>query len=108
MRIDIEGKHTQSTPLLLGWIAERLEDLNTPHRDILHARVTLVKHRHEWRCRDEARVELRMVRQTLEAAQTANTAYGAVYAALETVERKLHDYRCWTKPRPRYGASIDR
>jgi hypothetical protein len=49
-----------------------------------------------------------MVRQTLEAAQTANTAYGALYAALETVERKLHDYRCWTKPRPRYDASIDR
>jgi ribosome-associated translation inhibitor RaiA len=34
MRIDIEGKHTQITPPLLGWIAERLEDLNTPHRDI--------------------------------------------------------------------------
>jgi ribosomal subunit interface protein len=93
MRIHIEGKHTGITPLLLGWIAERLEDLNAPHQDILHARVTLVKHRNGRHCRDEARVELRMVRQTLKVAQTAKTAYGALSAVLETVERKLHDYR---------------
>jgi ribosomal subunit interface protein len=93
MRIHIEGKHTRITPQLLGWIAERLDDLNAPHQDIIDARVTLVKHRH-WRpCRDEARVELRLARQTLDAAQTAETAYDALYAALKTVERRLYAYR---------------
>jgi ribosome-associated translation inhibitor RaiA len=93
MHIHIEGKHTQITPHLLGWIAERLEDLNMPHEDIIHARVTLVKHRDWQRDREEARIELQLVRQILDAAQTAKTAYDALYAALKTVGRKLDDYR---------------
>jgi hypothetical protein len=34
MRLDIEGKHTPLAPHLVGWIAERLEALNTPYGDI--------------------------------------------------------------------------
>ena len=37
MRLDIEGKHMTLAPHLMGWIAERLEDLNTPDDDICEA-----------------------------------------------------------------------
>ena len=40
MRLDIEGKHITLALHLMGWIAERLEDFNTPHDDICEARVS--------------------------------------------------------------------
>lgn len=43
MRLDIEGKHTPLAPHLMGWIAQRLEALNTPYGDICEARVTFVQ-----------------------------------------------------------------
>ena len=43
MRLDIEGKHMALAPHLMGWIAERLEDLNTPYDDICEARITFVQ-----------------------------------------------------------------
>ena len=44
MRLDIEGEHMMLAPHLMGWIAERLEDLNTSYDDICKARVTFVQH----------------------------------------------------------------
>jgi hypothetical protein len=43
MRLDIEGKHTPLAPHLMGWIAQRLEALDTPYGDICEARVTFVQ-----------------------------------------------------------------
>jgi hypothetical protein len=44
MRIHIEGVRTPVPSMLLGWIAERLEALNTLSADISHAYVALVQH----------------------------------------------------------------
>jgi ribosome-associated translation inhibitor RaiA len=78
---------------LLGWIAERLEDLNTPDEDVLHAHVTLVKHQEWRRNRYEARVELTLAARSLQAVQVAKTPYDAMVAALKSVERKLRALR---------------
>jgi len=46
MQIYIEGQHTDIQPALHDWITERFEELNTPHDDILHARMVLNKATH--------------------------------------------------------------
>ena len=89
----IEGQHTKIPPHLVGWIAERLEDLDTPHDDILEARVTLTGHQHGKRCRQEAQVELILTAETLFVSQFAKTPFDASYAALRAAERKLRDLR---------------
>jgi ribosome-associated translation inhibitor RaiA len=91
LRVHIDSQQTHISPYLLGWIAERLEDLNTLRAGIASARVTLVKHQHRRRHREEARVEVMLAGQTLQATQIARTPYDAVYAALKSVERQLHD-----------------
>jgi ribosome-associated translation inhibitor RaiA len=93
MRLHIEGRNTNIPPHLLGWIAERLEDLNAPHDDIVHARVTLIEHKHWQRCRQEAQVELVLAAERLSVMHAAETSYDAVYAALKAAERKLDDFR---------------
>jgi ribosome-associated translation inhibitor RaiA len=93
MCLHIEGQHSDIPPQLMGWIAERIEDLNTPHEDILHARVTLVGHNSGRHGRQEARVELRLAAVTLSVTQVAKTPYGAVYATLKATERQLRDLR---------------
>jgi ribosome-associated translation inhibitor RaiA len=93
MRMHIEGQHTKIPPHLVGWIAERLEDLDTPHDDILEARVTLTGHQHGKRCRQEAQVELILTAETLFVSQFAKTPFDASYAALRAAERKLRDLR---------------
>jgi glycosyltransferase involved in cell wall biosynthesis/ribosome-associated translation inhibitor RaiA len=93
MNLHIEGQHTSITPQLLGWIAERMEDLNTPHDDILQARVMLIGHKPGQRRRQEARVELMLAAETLAVAQVANTPYEALRAALKATERQLREFR---------------
>jgi ribosome-associated translation inhibitor RaiA len=78
---------------LLGWIAERLEDLNSPHDDICHARVTLIEHKHWRRYRQEAQVELTVAAETLSVRHVAETAYEAIRAALKAAAGKLRDVR---------------
>jgi ribosome-associated translation inhibitor RaiA len=93
MRYHIQGQHTSIAPPLLAWIAERLEDLNTPSEDVRHADVTLVKH-HEWRrSRYEARVELTLAAKCLQAVHVGKTPYDAMVAALKAVEQKLRACR---------------
>ena len=46
MQIYIEGQHIDIQPALHDWITERFEELNTPHNDILHARMVLDKATH--------------------------------------------------------------
>jgi glycosyltransferase involved in cell wall biosynthesis/ribosome-associated translation inhibitor RaiA len=93
MRLHIEGRDTNLPPPLLGRIAERLEDLNAPHDDILHARVTLIEHKHWRRYRQEAQVELTLETETLSVRHVAETPYDAVHAALRAAEGKLRDVR---------------
>ena len=93
MQFRFEGQQVSITPHLLGWIAERLEHLNTPHGDIAKARAVLIKHLHWRRCRHEARLELVLPDKTLIVRQTVNTPSEAVRAALQVVERKLDEYR---------------
>jgi hypothetical protein len=46
MELHMEAQHIDLEPDLQDWISERLEALNAPEQDILHARVTVVKHVH--------------------------------------------------------------
>jgi ribosome-associated translation inhibitor RaiA/cold shock CspA family protein len=93
MEIQIEGLHTDVEPGLEAWIAQRLEELNTPHDDITHARVTLVKHERHQKGSDEARVFLTLPGKTLSATQTGDTLDDALYQVLDAITRELHDFR---------------
>jgi ribosome-associated translation inhibitor RaiA len=83
MQIYIEGQHTDIQPALHDWITKRFEELNTPHDDILHARMVLVKATHHIQGADEARVILSLAGKTLSASKTAETLDDAVYAVLD-------------------------
>ena len=89
MRLDIEGKHMTLAPHLMGWIAERLEDLNTPYDDICEARVTFVQQGR----RDAVCIELLLAGKSLHVTQRGATPNAAVDAAFRVVQRELHDVR---------------
>jgi glycosyltransferase involved in cell wall biosynthesis/ribosome-associated translation inhibitor RaiA len=93
MRVRIEGRDLQIAPQLLGWIADRLEDLNSSHADISEARVTLSKHQGPRRHRDAACVELMVGSTALETTQMADSLYGAASIALKTIEQELRELR---------------
>ena len=108
MQIYIEGQHTDVQPALHDWITERFEELNTPHDDILHARMVLNKATHHIQGADEARVILALAGKTLSASKTAETLDDAVFAVLEAIGREVQDYRSQRRgvvkepgPRPR-------
>lgn len=105
MRVRIEGQQLQIAPQLLGWIAERLEDLNTSYEDIAQAQVTLSKRQRQGRLRDEARVKLVVGNTALQATQTADTLYEAAYAALKAVEQELRRLRTPPVRTPALAAS---
>ena len=89
MRLDIEGKHITLAPQLMGWIAERLEDLNTPYDDICEARITFVQQGR----RDAVCIELLLAGKSLHVTQRGATPTAAVDAAFRVVQRELHDVR---------------
>jgi ribosomal subunit interface protein len=93
MEIAIEGRQTDIQPELRERIAQRLEELNVPHEDIVHARVALEKDAHHQQGADEVRVLLALPGKMLTAKKTATTLYDAVNAALETIERELKEFR---------------
>jgi glycosyltransferase involved in cell wall biosynthesis/ribosome-associated translation inhibitor RaiA len=93
MHVRIEGQQQQIAPQLLGWIAERLEDLNSLHEDICQAHVTLGKRQRQGQLRDEARVKLVVGQTALQATQTGGTLYEAAYAALRAVGQELRKLR---------------
>jgi ribosome-associated translation inhibitor RaiA len=81
MRLHIEGKDTPIVPHLVGRIAERLEQLNTPHEDIWEARVTLVQQANG----HEARVRLLLSGTTLMAQHHGASPDAAIGAALRSI-----------------------
>jgi len=108
MQIYIEGQHTDIQPALHDWITERFEELNTPHNDILHARMVLDKATHHIQGADEVRVILSLAGKTLSASKTAETLDDAVFAVLDAIGREVQDYRSQRRgvvkepgPRPR-------
>jgi ribosome-associated translation inhibitor RaiA len=101
MRLDIEGKHTTLAPHLMGWIAERLEDLNTPYDDICEARVTFMQQGR----RDAVCVELLLAGKSLHVTQRGATPDAAVDAAFRMVQRELHDVRAARRVRPSIGVA---
>jgi ribosome-associated translation inhibitor RaiA len=82
MRLDIEAKHMTLAPHLMGWIAERLKDLNTPYDDICEVRVTFVQQgRREAVC-----IDLLLVGKSLHVTQRGVTPDAAVDAAFRVVQ----------------------
>jgi ribosomal subunit interface protein len=108
MQIYIEGQHTDIQPELRDWITQRLEELNVPQDDILHARVALEKDTHHMQGADEAHVVLALAGKTLSAERIGDTLETAVNAALDAMARELQDIRTQRRgvvkepgPRPR-------
>jgi ribosomal subunit interface protein len=93
MQVEIEGRHTEVQPALQDWITTRLDELNVPHDDILHARVVVDKATHHMQGADEAHIILALAGKTLNASKTAETIDDALHAVLEAVARALQDYR---------------
>jgi ribosome-associated translation inhibitor RaiA len=99
MRLDIEAKHMTLAPPLMGWIAERLKDLNTPYDDICEVRVTFVQQgRREAVC-----IDLLLVGKSLHVTQRGATPDAAVDAAFRIVQRELHDVRMARRARTSIG-----
>ena len=101
MRLDIEGKHITLAPHLMGWIAERLEDLNTPYDDICEARVTFVQQGQ----RDAVCIELLLAGKSLHVTRRGATPDAAVDAAFRVVQRELHDVRAARRARTSVGVA---
>jgi ribosome-associated translation inhibitor RaiA len=101
MRLDIEGKHITLAPHLMGWIAERLEDLNTPYDDICEARVTFVQQGR----RDAVCIELLLAGKSLHVSRRGTTPDAAVDAAFRVVQRELHDVRAARRVRTSVGVA---
>jgi len=99
MRLDIEGKHMKLAPHLMGWIVERLEDLNTPYDDIHEARVTFVQQGR----RDAVCIELLLTGKSLHVTRRGATPDAAVDAAFRVVQRELHDVRVARRVRTSVG-----
>lgn len=93
MELHIEGQHTAVAPDLHSWITERLQALDTPYHDILHARLTLVKSERHRHGSDEARVLLSLAGKTLSATRTGDTLEDALHGVMEVIARELHDFR---------------
>jgi len=108
MDLHIEGQHTTVAPETQNWITTRLEALNQPEEDIVHARVTLVKHERHRKGSEEARIFLTLAGKTFSATHGGNTLDDALYGALAVIERELREFRVRrrehvksTEPRPR-------
>jgi cold shock CspA family protein/ribosome-associated translation inhibitor RaiA len=93
MEVRIEGRHTQVAPDVQALIRQRLEELNTPHADILHARVTLVKHERHQHGSDEVHMFVTLSGKALSVTRTGDTLDDALYQALQVMSRELHDFR---------------
>ena len=99
MRLDIEGKHMTLAPHLMGWVAERLEDLNTSHDDICEARVTFVQQGR----RDAVCIDLLLAGKRLHVTQRGATPDAAVDAAFRVLQRQLCNVRAARRTRTSIG-----
>jgi ribosomal subunit interface protein len=93
MEIHIEGQHIAIPAALHDWITERLDALNTPQDDIVHARVALEKNQHHQQGADEAHIVLAMTGKTLSVTKTGKTFDEAVNQAFDAITREVRDFR---------------
>jgi cold shock CspA family protein/ribosome-associated translation inhibitor RaiA len=93
MELHIDAQHANLEPEMRAWITQRLGDFNTPHQDIIHARVTLVKQTHHQHGSDEARVFLTLPGKTLSATCRGATLESALSQVMDVMTRELHDFR---------------
>jgi ribosome-associated translation inhibitor RaiA len=101
MRLDIEAKHMTLAPHLMGWIADRLKDLNTPYNDICEVHVTLVQQGQ----REAVCIEILLIGKSLHVTQRGATPDAAVDAAFRVVQRELHDVRMARRARTSIGVT---
>lgn len=115
MRLHIEGKHAGLAPHLMGWIAERLVELNTPDEDILEARIIFLRQKRQ----EVARVQIQVADKLLQVTQRGVTPDAAIDAALQMMQRALQEVRATQRARatipvapgavlPTYAASAAR
>jgi cold shock CspA family protein len=90
MELHIDAQHSDLESDLQLWLTERPEALNAPEQDILHARVTVVKHLHHLRGRDEARGMLVLAGKPLRATCTGDTITDALYEGYGFIETEAH------------------
>ena len=88
-------------PHLMGWIAERLEGLNTPYDDIYEVRVTFVQQGR----RDAVCIELLVAGKSLHVTQRGATPDAAADAAFRVVQRELHDVRAVRRAQTSVGVA---
>jgi len=103
MRLDIEGKHMTLAPHLMGWIAERLEDLNTPYDDICEARITFLQQGR----RDAVCIEILLAGKSLDVTQRGVAPNAAVDSAFRGVQREVDDVREARRARTSVGVAQD-
>ena len=93
MELHIEAQHTEVDSTLRDWIGARCEALNTPHADIVQARVALVKHPRHLRGSDEAHVVCTLSGKMITVTRAGETLEDALYKVFDVLERELHDFR---------------
>src|ERR671924_356693 len=94
MELHIEGQRIEVSDDLQTMIADRLEKLNAHHRDVIHARVSLVKSNHHQHGSDEARIILSMTRRkVLQAVKVGKTIEEAIHSSFDALQHKLSHYR---------------
>jgi len=93
MELHVEAQHTEVDPTLRDWIHARCEALNTPHDDIVHARVTLVKHPRHLQGSDEVRIVCTLSGKIITVTRAAETLEDALYAGFDVLDRELRDFR---------------
>jgi len=79
----------------MGWIADRLAELNTPDEDIFEARITFVQQKRQ----EVARVQLRAAGKLLQVTQRGDTPDAAIDAALQMIQRTLQEVRATRRVR---------
>ena len=95
MRLHIEGRHTGLAPHLMGWIAERLVELNTPDEDIVEAQIIFLRQKRQ----EVARVQIQVAGKLLQVTQRGTTPNAAIDAALQRVQRALQEVRATRRAR---------
>src|SRR5215468_10653762 len=93
MELHVEAQLTEVDPTLRDWIRTRCEALNTPHADIVQARVALVKHPRHLHGSDSAHAVFTLSGKIINVTRTGDTVEDALYSVFDILERELHDFR---------------
>jgi hypothetical protein len=93
MRIHIDDTGTPLSPELRGWLAERLDAMNTPTAEIFEARVTCGTLPPHQRSHTQIQVKFLLAGQTLCVVQAGATLTEAAQAVLHAIVQQLRAVR---------------